>query len=136
MAASPDDGDTTLSPFDRQLRIQLQDVGADSATAIVDVDAAVHLQPWGAVHGGLYCTLVETLGTAGATFTAVSAGKVPVGLDNHTSFVRMASAGRITARARPIHKGSHSHLWEVRITDEAGRLLAIGTCRLALLDPR
>ena len=34
---------------------------------------------------------------------------------------------RMRAEARPIHKGRRTHVWETRITDEAGRLLSVTT---------
>ncbi len=124
------------SPFDERLAIRLQEVTADRVTAVVDLDPLIHHQPWGSVHGGLYCTLVETLSTAGAALAAIPQGKAPAGLENHTSFVRMVSAGRLWAEATPLHKGRQLHLWQVLIRDAEGKLCARGTCRLMLVEPR
>jgi 1,4-dihydroxy-2-naphthoyl-CoA hydrolase len=124
------------SPFDERVGIQLQEVGPDRVTAVVDLEPDLHHHPWAGVHGGLYCTLVETLSTVGAALASVPSGKAPAGIENHTSFVRTVSSGRVLAEALPLQRGSRLHLWEVRIRDEEGRLLARGTCRLALLDPR
>jgi len=124
------------SPFDERLGIRVEEVTPDRITAVVDLDAAAHHQPWGSVHGGLYCTLVETLSTLGTALAAVPQGKAPAGLENHTSFVRMVSAGRLHAEATSLHKGRQLHLWQVLIRDAEGRLCARGTCRLMLVDPR
>ncbi len=124
------------SPFDEHLGIRFTGVTPDRIRAEVDLDAAIHHQPWGSVHGGLYCTLVETLSTLGTALAAVPEGKAPAGLENHTSFVRMVSSGRIFAEATPLQKGRRLHLWQVRITDADGRLLARGTCRLMLVEPK
>ncbi len=124
------------SAFDERLGIQLEEVTPDRVTAVVDVDAGLHHHPWGSVHGGLYTTLVETLSTVGTALAAVPLGKMPAGLENHTSFVRMVKTGRVRAEATPLHKGRQLHVWQVRITDADGRLLAHGTCRLMLLDAR
>jgi len=124
------------SPFDERLGIRFTEVTTDRIRAEVDLDAAIHHQPWGSVHGGLYCTLVETLSTLGTALAAVPEGKAPAGLENHTSFVRMVSSGRIFAEATPLQKGRRLHLWQVRITDADGRLLAHGTCRLMLVEPK
>ncbi len=124
------------SPFDERLGIRLTEVTTDRITAEVDLDAAIHHQPWGSVHGGLYCTLVETLSTIGTALAAIPEGKAPAGLENHTSFIRMVSSGRILAEATPIQKGRRLHLWQVRITDAGGRLLARGTCRLMLVETK
>ncbi len=124
------------SPFDERLGIRLTEVTTDRITAEVDLDAAIHHQPWGSVHGGLYCTLVETLSTIGTALAAIPEGKAPAGLENHTSFVRMVSSGRIRAEATPLQKGRRLHLWQVLVTDSDGRLVARGTCRLMLVEPK
>ena len=69
---------------------------------------ARHLQPYGIVHGGVYCTIVETLASTGAALDAMRHGLSVVGLDNHTSFVRATGPGKVTATARPITRGPGS----------------------------
>ena len=64
-------------------------------------------------------------------------GKTSAGMENHTSFLRsVISAQRITAVAEPIHRGRTTHAWEVRISDEQGRLVARSYVRLAIIDAR
>ncbi len=95
---------------------------------------ARHLQPYGIVHGGVYCTIVETLASTGAALDAMRHGLSVVGLDNHTSFVRATGPGKVTATARPITRGRRSQLWEVTIVDAAGKTLATGRVRLLVLE--
>src|SRR4051812_49668801 len=84
-----------------------------------------HLQPHGIVHGGVYASVVETCCSLGASLAA-PAGKIVVGVENHTSFIRQAHKGRLRARATPIHAGRRAQLWECSITDAAERLIATG----------
>jgi 1,4-dihydroxy-2-naphthoyl-CoA hydrolase len=88
-----------------------------------------HLQPFGVVHGGVYCSVVETCCSLGAQAAAAS-GVPVVGVDNHTSFVRPVREGRLTARATPLHVGRRAQLWECVIQDASRRLIATGRLRL------
>lgn len=94
-----------------------------------------HHQPYGIVHGGVYCSAVESAASMGAAAWLGDAGTV-VGVSNHTDFLRAASDGRMTAVATPIHRGRLQQLWLVEITDQAGRLVARGEVRLQNLAPR
>ena len=92
-----------------------------------------HLQPHGIVHGGVYASVVERCGSVGAVLAAPP-GKQVVGVENHTSFLRPARAGRLRARATPLHAGRQAQLWECAIRDEAERLIATGRLRLFCID--
>ncbi|GAC1399239.1 MAG: PaaI family thioesterase [Chloroflexota bacterium] len=116
------------------LGLHLDKIAEDEVTGWLVVDPGRHFHPWGAVHGGLYCTVVETLATLGAAARALPAGKLAVGVENHTSFLRPVKEGRLSARAVPLSRGRQLHLWEVRITDDHDRLVAHGTVRLALIE--
>lgn len=123
------------SPFVERLGLRLLTATPDEITAALTVDPEAHFHPWGAVHGGVYCAIVETLATLGAQLSAIPAGKLASGIENHTSFLRQVRGGELLARATPISRGRQLHLWEIRIADEQDRLVAAGTVRLALLDP-
>jgi 1,4-dihydroxy-2-naphthoyl-CoA hydrolase len=89
-----------------------------------------HLQPFGLVHGGVYCGVIETTTSIGATLHVRSKGQEAVGLENTTSFVRAVRSGRLFAVAKPISRGRTNQLWEAWIRDEQGRLVAQGRVRL------
>ncbi|MGH3311005.1 MAG: PaaI family thioesterase, partial [Streptomyces sp.] len=90
------------------------------------------LQPYGIVHGGVYCSLVETAASVGAAVWFGDRGNV-VGVSNHTNFLRALRAGTVTATATPIHRGRTQQLWLVTVTDDEGRDIARGEVRLANL---
>ena len=94
-----------------------------------------HLQPYGLVHGGVYAGMVETLASVGAALDVRPRGKLAVGLENHTSFLRACRGGTLTGRATPLARGSRTQVWEVRITDDGDRVVATGRVRLMVLDP-
>jgi 1,4-dihydroxy-2-naphthoyl-CoA hydrolase len=95
---------------------------------------AQHRQPFGIVHGGVHCGVVETVCSIGASLHAAQHGMSIVGVENHTSFLRAVKEGRLRATARPIHVGRRAQLWEATIVDERGRAVATGRVRLFSVD--
>ena len=91
-------------------------------------------QPAGLVHGGIYCTIVETAASIGAAVWLGERGQV-VGVANHTDFIRAVREGELKAVATPIHRGRSQQLWLVEIHDEQQRLVARGEVRLQNLEP-
>lgn len=127
--------DRSAGGFASSTGIVLETVTPDRVTASLELEPR-HLQPMGIVHGGVYCTMIETVASVGAALSAMEAGKTAAGIENHTSFLRSINSGRIHAVADVISKGRQMHLWQVEIRDDAERLVARGTVRLALLEPR
>ena len=80
-------------------------------------------QPFGIVHGGAYATLAETI-CSRATFEAGAGESLALGQANETIFMRPVSEGTVHARARAIHRGRTSWVWDVEMTDDEGRLCA------------
>ena len=89
-----------------------------------------HMQPFGLVHGGVHCGVIETITSIGATLHVRARGQEAVGLENTTSFIRAVSSGRMYAVARPIARGRTNQLWEAWIRDDRQRLVAQGRVRL------
>ena len=110
-----------------------QFVHADGDRVELDVPVTEDLlQPYGIVHGGVYCSIVETAASLGAGLWFAERGQV-VGLQNTTHFLRATRKGTLHAVATPIHRGRTQQLWLVEITDDAARLIARGELRLANL---
>src|SRR5258708_2897367 len=107
---------------------------ADEVVEELDV-GAVHLQPHGIVHGGVYAGLVETVASVGANLSAGPRGQTAVGLENSTSFLRAVRAGTLRATARPLTRGRRTQVWEASVTDDEGRVAATGRVRMLCIDP-
>lgn len=115
--------------YDSWLGLVVDDVGSDSVVGHLDV-RDTHKQPYGIVHGGVYCALVESLASIGAATWAMEQGLVgAVGVHNATDFLRSTRGGRIVGRATPVHQGRSQQLWEVALTGD-DRLLATGRVRM------
>ena len=113
----------------------LDDVQSSRVTGWITLGAEHH-QPWGLVHGGVYTTAIESAASVGASTAAQEHGLVAVGVNNNTNFLRSMTEGRVTVDARAVQQGRSQQLWEVRITDDRDRLVAIGQVRLQNVSPR
>jgi len=122
-----------LGTYVRHLGLDIVDVTPDSVRGTWE--AAPHLhQPYGIVHGGVHCSVVETLASVGAATWLADRGKV-VGVNNNTDFFRAVTTGPMSSVATPLHRGRSQQLWLVETTDEDGRLVARGQVRLQNLYP-
>ena len=111
--------------------IELIEASADKAAGRL-VISENHHQPYGLVHGGVYCTMIETLASTGAAVWAMENGMAgAVGLSNTTDFIKATKEGVLVGEATPIHRGRTQQLWQVTIIrEEDGRLAARGQVRL------
>ncbi len=116
--------------FDATIGLVLDSVSADEVIGHLDPDDR-HRQPYGLIHGGVYCSIVESLGSVGAAAYVVDRGMAgAVGLSNATDFLRFHRDGRLDARAMPIHQGRTQQLWLVEITRASdGKPVARGQLR-------
>lgn len=122
-------------PFNDLVGLVWDLVSPERVELHLDVEPRHH-QPAGAVHGGVYCTLVEAAGSSASVARVAADGLFAVGVHNATSFLRSVADGRLTAVATPVHLGRTQHLWEVRITRADGELAAKGELRTAIVRPR
>jgi uncharacterized protein (TIGR00369 family) len=119
--------------FDTTMGVRIVRASRDEVVLEYDIDGR-HLQPYGIVHGGMHCAVVETACSTGAGLDAVARGYSVVGVENHTSFIRAVRSGRITVTAKPITRGRRTQVWEATSRDEAGKIVATGRVRLLCLD--
>jgi uncharacterized protein (TIGR00369 family) len=122
-----------LVGLDQTLGIQITTATADRVEASLVIDDR-HRQVHGVVHGGVYATIVETLGSVGAFVAQGSDRTAVVGMENHTSFLRAVRSGTLKAIAVPLNRGRRTQLWEVRIETEEGKLAATGRLRSLCLE--
>ena len=93
-----------------------------------------HTQPYGIVHGGVHCGIIEAACSTGAAMVALSRNQSVVGLENATSFIAAARGGKIFVKATPVTRGRRTQVWQAVITGEDGKTLATGRVRLLCLD--
>jgi 1,4-dihydroxy-2-naphthoyl-CoA hydrolase len=115
------------------LGIEFTGFGDDFVQARMPVDHRT-VQPAGILHGGASVALAETLGSMAASLCIDPVRKFCVGLEINANHVRSMRSGWVIGTARPIHIGNSTHIWEIRITDEADRLVCIARLTMAVLD--
>lgn len=120
-------------PFERGLGLVITSATYDRVVGIVHLDPERHTQPWGIIHGGVYCSIIESLASIGAALN-VMPEQTAAGIENQTSFLRSISGGPVEGVATPVQRGRQMHLWQVEIRDDQKRMLAHGRVRLVIRD--
>ena len=121
-------------PFTEYLGVELQEVTGDRVVATWTAGEHLH-QPYGIVHGGAHCGVVETLASIAASVWLGDRGTV-VGVNNSTDFYRAVRDGAMTSTALPVHRGRSQQVWVVETVDAEGRLVSRGQVRLQNQEPR
>ena len=121
---------TATSAFVAAMKFEVADADGSRVTGSVELGPDQHT-PWGVVHGGVYCSVVESAASIGASLAVQERGQFAVGVNNNTDFVRPMTAGRIEVVAEPIQQGRTQQLWQVLLTRaDGGKLVARGQVRL------
>lgn len=117
------------------LGMEITEASPDRVVGRVEIGPQHH-QPYGITHGGVWCSIVETLASTGAAYAAFSRGqKGVVGVSNSTDFFRPLREGAVVGVAEPIHMGRTQQIWQVvirRTSDE--KVVSRGQVRLQVLD--
>ena len=116
------------------LGIEFTELGPDFLRATMPVDRRTH-QPYGLLHGGASVLLAETLGST-AAMLSVAEGERCVGIEINANHLRAVREGVVTGTARPLHVGRQTQVWEIRIEDEARRLVCVSRLTVAVLAAR
>jgi uncharacterized protein (TIGR00369 family) len=119
------------SGLNQTLGIELRELTLTRVVATMPVTPRVH-QPLGFLHGGASLALAETVASAGA-FLHCPPGKIAFGQEINANHLRPVRAGVVTAIGTPLHAGRTSHVWEVKIYDDAERLICISRCTVAVV---
>jgi 1,4-dihydroxy-2-naphthoyl-CoA hydrolase len=121
--------------FDNELGLEYLELTPDGGRARLEIKDKL-LQMAGIVHGGVYCSIIESVASvSGGVWLAEHGGGEVVGVNNNTDFLRAISSGTVTATSTPIHRGRRQQLWLVTITADDDRVVARGQVRLQNISP-
>jgi 1,4-dihydroxy-2-naphthoyl-CoA hydrolase len=120
---------TAASAFVASTKFDVTEATGSRVTGTVDLGPDQHT-PWGVVHGGLYCTVIESAASIGASAAVVDRGQFAVGVNNNTDFLRACTQERLDVVAEPVQQGRTQQLWQVLLTRADGKLVARGQVRL------
>ena len=108
------------------------EIGPDFLIGSLPVDHRTK-QPYGLLHGGASCVLAETLGSVASAMVVDQTKFICVGMEINANHVRSARQGKVIGKVSPLHLGFSSHVWDIRIHDEAGKLICVSRLTVAIL---
>lgn len=114
------------------LGIEMTELTEDSLKGRMPVDSRTR-QPGGVLHGGASVALAESLASWGASMTVDPEKFYCVGMEINANHVRPVADGWVYGEARPLTRGRTTQVWDIKITDAAGKLVCISRCTMAVL---
>jgi 1,4-dihydroxy-2-naphthoyl-CoA hydrolase len=115
-----------------RIGIEVTEIGDDYLKGKMPVDERT-VQTYGILHGGASAALAETLGSIAGMMTLDHEKEFCVGLEINANHIRSVRSGYVYGTARPLHIGSKTQVWEIRIENESGQLTCISRLTLAIL---
>jgi len=114
-------------------RLGIEFLEATGKRVVATMPVEGNIQPFGVLHGGATAALCETVGSLGA---ALAAGddKIALGIEINVNHIRAVRDGIVTATAVPLHTGSTTAVWDIRVVDDHQRLTAVSRLTLAIRD--
>lgn len=114
------------------LEIEFIEVGADYLTARMPVTERVH-QPAGILHGGASVVLAETLGSVASGLLIDAEKHMAVGLEINANHLRPVKKGFVKGVCKPAHIGGKTHVWDIRLYDDRGKMNCISRLTVAIV---
>ena len=115
------------------LGMELVEIGDDFLKGRLPIDNRT-VQYMRLLHGGASVTLAETLGSVASFMIIDPETQICVGQSIQASHIRAGKEGFATGKASLIHKGRSSHLWNIDIVNDEGKLLSSCRLTMAILD--
>ncbi len=112
------------------LEIEYIELGDDYLVAKMPVNSKVH-QPDGVLHGGATVALAESVGSAASYVFLNTKEFVVRGIEISANHLKSISEGTVYAKAKYIHKGRTTQLWEIKIVDDRDQIISI--CKLTTI---
>lgn len=125
--------DARRMPFADSLGIRVLSAAPERLTAEMLVREDLCTVP-AVLHGGAVMAFADSLG-AYTTMLNLPEGASTTTIESKTNFFAPAPAGTIvTGECAPLHRGRRTMVWQTRITNAQGRLLALVTQTQMVLE--
>lgn len=109
------------------LGIIYTEVGEDYLVAEMEVNSN-HWQPMKILHGGATLALAESVGSALSVIHTDLKNYDVKGMEINANHIRSLRKGKISAKAKFVHKGRMTHIVEVNVLNEQNKLVSV--CRI------
>ena len=119
--------------LNNHLGIEFLEIGSDFILAKMPVDDRTR-QSRGMLHGGASCVLAESLGSIASNLCINMRKQKAVGLEINANHLRPVFKGFVTGKATPITVVKSIHVWNIDISNEAGKLNCISRLTTAIVD--
>lgn len=114
------------------LGIVFTEIGDDYIKATMPVDHRT-VQPMGLLHGGASVLLAESLGSIGANYCVNRDKSYCVGMEINANHLRSVKSGTVTGITRPLHLGATTQVWEIKIYNQAEKLVCVSRLTIAVV---
>lgn len=115
------------------LGIEYIEVGDGCVIGQMPVDKRT-IQPAGILSGGASLAFAETLGGLGSSLLVDNQKYHVVGAQLSANHVGMATHGKVTGEARIVHQGKKTHVWNIDIKNEEGKLVSTARLTNMIID--
>ena len=116
------------------LSITIEEASGQRVVMTMPVDWHVH-QPFGYLHGGASAVLAESAASIGGQLAlADPLSQGVMGIELNMSHLRSMREGTLRAEATPVRVGRTTMVWQIALTDQAGRAIATSRCTLAVVS--
>lgn len=118
--------------MNQHIGIEFTEVGDNYLVAKMPVDNRTR-QAYGILHGGASVALAETVGSVASVMIVDPAKYYCVGVEINANHIRSIKEGFVFAKALPLHLGSSTHVWDIKIVDEAEKLVCVSRLTVYIL---
>ncbi len=122
----------TMAEF---LEIKFTEIGPDFLKATMPIGPKTH-QPYGLLHGGASAVLAETAGSVASWMVIDTDNQICVGIEINCNHVRAKKNGMVTATVTPLHIGSTTHVWDIKIHNELEKLICVSRLTVAVRNKK
>lgn len=117
----------------QHIGIEFTEIGEDFLKARMPVDERTR-QPFGILHGGASVTLAETMGSVASRLCEVDPKKRCVGIEINANHIRPVYEGYVYGIVTPVNIGRKIHIWDIKITNEDGKLVCVSRLTVSIVD--
>ena len=127
--------DSSMMPFAGLMGVEIVDAAPDRVEGrlVVREDLCT---AGGILHGGAFMAFADALGAIGGVMNLAPGARTTT-LESKTNFLGGAPAGStIEGETTPLHVGRRSSVWQTRVTNADGKLLALVIQTQMTIQPR